>query len=117
MKVAYNACYGGFTLSEVAIRLGRKLSGDPAWGGPCLEGDDYGDGTKVEGRYYGGGRELPRDDATLITVIQKLKAKANTDYSSLQIAEVATGDRWRIDEYDGFESVKTVNDYDWQVAS
>jgi hypothetical protein len=31
-KIAYNACFGGFSLSDKAVHLARKISGDPRWG-------------------------------------------------------------------------------------
>lgn len=30
-KIAYNADYGGFSLSREAVELARKLSGNPKW--------------------------------------------------------------------------------------
>jgi hypothetical protein len=34
----------------------------------------------------------------------------------LCVADVPTGERYRIDEYDGSESVMTVDSYEWQTA-
>ena len=43
-KVAYNSCYGGFSLSREAVLRGRKLSDNPKWAGCVLKGDPLGDG-------------------------------------------------------------------------
>jgi hypothetical protein len=42
--------------------------------------------------------------------------KANGAHASLRIAEIPAGSKYRIDEYDGAESVETPDSYDWQTA-
>ena len=110
-KVVYNACFGGFSLSEKAVLLGRELSGDPTWGGVCLVGDTYFDG-EVVGIFYGGARDVDRTDKTLIAVVEKLGTNASGDCADLRIATVFG--KYRIDEYDGNEQVMTSDDYDWK---
>jgi len=114
-KVAYNNCYGGFTVSRVGILLGRKLSGNPEWGGACIIGDTYSDGEAVDFD-YGGGRDIDRSDPVLIEVIETLGEKASGSCSCLAIEDVPSGTAYRIDEYDGNESVMTNDDYDWKIA-
>ncbi len=97
-KVVYNTCFGGFGLSKAAIRLGRELSGDPQWGG------DY------------GGRDLPRHDNVLVAVVETLGDKANGRSADLAIRELTSGTLYRIDDYDGQESVMTQADYIWTLA-
>lgn len=92
-KVVYNACYGGFGLSEKAISLGRKISGDPHW--PECEDS------------------LPRHDGVLVAVVEQLGDKASGRYAKLRIGIV--GNMYRIDEYDGYESVQEPNDIEWVV--
>lgn len=123
MKVVYNACFGGFSLSDAAVRLGRELSGDPGWNGPCLDGDVYEDGTPVRDRRFPGMEkdwnhsDLPRNDPTLVRVVEQLGEEANGHCAELRIADVPAGKLWRIDEYDGSETVMTQEDYDWQIAT
>lgn len=94
VKIVYNACYGGFGLSDEALDLYEKLSGKrPEWH------DDF-----------------VRHDPHLVAVVEQLGERANSRYSNLCIAEVPSGTSYRIDEYDGLESVMTINDYEWTVA-
>lgn len=95
-KIVYNACFGGFRLSSNAVQLGREISGDPMWG----EDQD----------------DIPRHDPVLVQVVEQLGVKACTRVSNLCIAEVPSGTEYRIDEYDGAESVQTKDSYDWIVA-
>jgi len=115
-KVAYNACFGGFGLSREAVLLGRELSGDPKWGGATIKGDVYSDG-KIVGHDFGEvDYKFPRHDPILIAVIERLGKAANGEYADLRIEEIPSGTPYRIDEYDGRESVETAETYTWTVA-
>ena len=114
-KIAYNGCYGGFSLSKEGVLLGRKLSGDPKWGGVCLKGDVWETGEVCDFE-YGGGRDLIRHDPILIQVIETLGEKANGGCADLRIEEIPSGTAYRIDEYDGIESVETKESYEWTIA-
>ncbi len=98
MKVVYNNCYGGFGLSDAAIARYWQLKGEP----------------KPEGWWH---YDLAREDPLLVQVVEELGKAAGTSFADLQIANVPTGTRWRIDEYDGNECVKTIDDYNWKVAT
>jgi len=119
-KIAYNACFGGFSISEAAIRLGRKLSNDPKWGGPCFVGEAYEDGSVIKERIFthfnSYGRNIPRTDPILIAVIEQLCEAVNGSFANVQIHELPPGTLYRIDEYDGSETVMTQADYEWSVA-
>jgi len=114
-KVVYNNCYGGFGLSREAVLLGRKLSNNPNWAGPCIKGDFWAPGAPVD-HDYGGGRELDRTDPILVQVVEQLGKRADGMCSTLAIEDVPSGTAYRIDEYDGNESVMTNSDYDWKIA-
>ena len=88
-KVAYNNCFGGFSLSEKAESRLVEL-------GVLKENIPY----------------LNRHDLRLIQVIEELKNEANSRFSYLKI-ETILGNKYRIDEYDGLESVQTPDDIDW----
>jgi hypothetical protein len=94
-KIVYNACYGGFSLSTEALELYAKLKG-------------------TETHKYG--RYLSRSDPVLIQVVEQLGERANGRFARLQIEELAPGTLYRIDEYDGAESVMRQSDYVWSVA-
>jgi hypothetical protein len=114
-KVVYNNCYGGFGLSREAVLLGRKLSNDPNWCGPCIKGDFWVPGKPVE-MDYGVGSDLDRTDPILVAVVEQLGKKANGMCADLAIEDLPKGTAYRIDEYDGNESIKTNSDYSWNIA-
>jgi hypothetical protein len=98
-KVVYNGCYGGFGLSKEAIKyLNVKYGIEVSVSGPWLKED------------------LPRHDKRLVDVIEVLGDKANGMCAKLLIAEIDSP-MYRIDEYDGFESVETPDSYEWVVIS
>ena len=112
-KIAYNDCYGGFDLSTEGKVYYAKLLGytDIKVANKVANLDQV----YVNGEYfatYG----LPRTDPALIQTIEDLGSKANSRYSSLKIREVPAGSRYRIDEYDGLETVMLVDEYEWSVA-
>jgi len=96
-KIVYSACYGGFSLSEKAINRYWELKGEP-----CPE--DW------------WGRDLERTDPILVQVVEELGDSASGRFANLQICELEKGTLYRIDEYDGYESVMTQGDYVWKVA-
>jgi hypothetical protein len=135
-KVVYNACYGGFGLSKEACQRYWDIKGqqvwieDAQWGFtvwlvapedriPPKEGNEfyamsinertaYNQAYSKQTWYY---RDVDRHDPVLVQVVEELGDKANGDFAELAIAEVY--DSYRIDEYDGYESVETADSYDW----
>ena len=135
-KVVYNACYGGFGLSKEAIQHYWKIKGQQVWIEDALWGftvwlvppeerleqksgekftamsrDErvaYNEAYSAQSWYYG---DVVRHDPALVQVVEELKDKANGMCAKLRIDEVSGP--YRIDEYDGFESVETPNSYDW----
>lgn len=92
-KVVYNACYGGFSLSDKAkarlTELGMKLP-DYDW-------------------------QIPRHDKLLVQVVEELGKEANGDYADLCV-ETIDGNKYRIEEYDGKETIVESNDIEWIVV-
>ena len=80
MKIVINDCYGGFGLSEKAL----KLLGMPWF--------DY-------------NIDRNRADARLIEVVEKIGHEANGPYAKLKVVEIPDGVEWEIEEYDGKEWV------------
>jgi len=113
-KIVYNACYGGFGLSEKAVQRYSDLAGlgltykkhedSPLSDWYTPDGEDWRDD------------EISRSDPFLVQVVEELGEEANDKTSRLQIEELPAGTLYRIDEYDGMESVMTQDDYDWSVA-
>lgn len=94
VKIAYNADFGGFGLSVAAVARGCELSDDPTWS------------------HYG----LPRHDPVLVQVIEELGEAASSEHSDVCLREVPAGTRYFIEEYDGSERVRTVDNIEWTVA-
>ena len=98
-KIVYNGCYGGFRLSDKAVARYWELKGLP-----------------VHDAFTISDIEDDRADPVLVRVVEELGQDAGAVFSDLQIRELPEGTLYRIDEYDGMESVMTQDDYDWSVA-
>lgn len=94
--IVYNACFGGFGLSDQAIARYAQIKG-----------------VHPDSLYH---RDIPRNDPALLQVALELKGRANTVFSSLQIEYLPKGTRYRIAEYDGLEAVETPDSIRWEVA-
>ena len=111
--IVYNACFGGFGLSDQAIARYAQIKG-----------------VHPDSLYH---RDIPRNDPALVQVLEELKqqarnapallqvalelkGRANTVFSSLQIEYLPKGTRYRIAEYDGLEAVETPDSIRWEVA-
>ena len=100
-KVVYNACYGGFSLSTEAVKMAKDVADpDSKW----QRVDEAHGFIDMEG--------IERHDFVLVEVVEKLGDAASGSCAELRIAEISGG-FYRIDEYDGFETVETPDDIDW----
>ena len=134
-KVVYNACYGGFGLSKEACQRYWDIKGQPIW----FEDGQFGayftvwfvppeerpeqkewssmtmdERDNFNHQYYQHTwreNNVDRHDPVLVQVVEELGDKANGKHAQLIIDEV--DGPYRIDEYDGNESVMTSGDYDW----
>ena len=97
-KIVYNACYGGFGLSTQAIARYCQLKN-------IMDVPKYFDGC-----------DISRTDPALIQVIEELGDDANASCAELRFHELASGTLYRIEEYDGNETVVTQDHYGWSVA-
>lgn len=89
--VVYNACYGGFDVSDVAYeRIRERKNINP---------------TKFEEEYQYKLSGIPRDDEDLVEVVRELGDQANGKCAKLKISEKNPKEFWEIDEYDGSEYV------------
>lgn len=111
-KVVYNACYGGFSVSDEAmdrmVELGWNLKLNPNYD-PNSKGM-FSSKYECMGHLY----DVPRHHPILVKVVEELGERASGSCADLQIAEVEG--LYRIDEYDGSESVVAPDGYDWQYA-
>jgi hypothetical protein len=113
-KIVYNACFGGFGLSEAAMRRYAEIKGfryhsdgTEHWQIPSLVDEN-------DKKIYAD--NIKRTDPALVQVVEELGERANTRFSDLCIEDIPEGTKYRIDEYDGNESVMTLDDYNWSVA-
>ena len=95
-KVVYNASYGGFTISIEALTKMKELG----YKGEASVYNDY-------AYLY----DCARHNPILVQVVEELGRKANGLGSDLLIAKVSGP--YRIQEYDGLETVYEPSDYDW----
>lgn len=136
-KIVYNACYGGFGLSEAAMRLYAQKKGLPLFvfnpygidsdlgkqyftadpseyisdekGYPAVDHDFY-------SKYSLYDRDFDRTDPVLVEVVEELGEKANDTFSELRVRELEPGTMYRIEEYDGYETIETRESIDWKEA-
>lgn len=138
MKVVYNTCFGGFGLSHEAMMRYAELKGIPVypekddyfvryWTCPpeqrlkepkdrsdnqaWHEYNDFVDANTLPLSY-----ELDRADPILVQVVEELGGRASGECSKLAIADIPAGTLWRIDEYDGRETIATQDSYEWRIA-
>ena len=86
MELVINNCYGGFSLSDAGIARYLELKG-----------------MKLNDGFYD--RDIPRDDAALIQVVEELGDAANGSCADLKIVEIPNDVDWYVEEYDGNEWV------------
>ena len=140
-KVVYNSCYGGFSLSKEACKRYWEIKGQSVWieddarfsslgmftvwlvspeerlelkDGKEFTNMSMNERIEYNKKYaeqtwsYSG---IERHDPVLVQVVEELGDKANGKFAKLDIKEVSGP--YRIDEYDGMESVETPDSYDW----
>ena len=123
-KVVYNACYGGFGLSEEAIKLCAELAGieiypvNDRW--ITFQFTEEPNGRSAEEMFNQGVKDFSEDsierhDPILVQVVETLGDAASDSCARLRIAEIS-GRQYRISEYDGRESVIEPEDQDWVVV-
>jgi len=125
-KIVANGCFGGFGLSEAAVRryaeikgitlYSQKDSGFTAWYRVPVEEYNAIEDWEAKNAAYFSVSDIDRADPALAQVVEELGKAANDTFADLYIVDVPAGTKYRIDEYDGSESVMTIDDYEWSVA-
>lgn len=144
MKVVINSCYGGFSLSPKGERRYLELAGRksyfykqskynfrdgvteyvridniddvPALFSYCTNSDQ---GKTISG--YPNDvfhcRDLERNDPLLVQVVEELGKESFGTCAHLEIVDVEKGRWFKIDEYDGYESIQYRDvDDEWILA-
>lgn len=135
MKIVINNCFGGFGLSEKAMRAyfakkGRNVfkSGDGLpttyFDAPVPKEFELPEGELFMRRghpeyerYHSwyedhvlSDRDIPRDDPDLVAVVEELGSDVASDaYGRLVVVDIPDGVQWQIEEYDGSEHVAEVH--------
>lgn len=109
MEIVINKCYGGFGVSDEAVRWLRERGHELALEEACFVGEVYSDGSVVSHNWNGHLRDIPRDDPMLIDCIEALGDKANGAYAELAVVEIPDDVDWEIEEYDGREWIAEVH--------
>lgn len=123
MEVVYNACHGGFGLSRAAVKKMAELGSE--WAKQMLiedsaePRDDF-SSFKDTFSLYATKNKLdapPRHDRIMAQAVRELGSeKASGEFAESVVADVS-GNRYRIDKYDGCESVETPESYVWIEVS
>lgn len=137
-KVVLNGCYGGFGLSPKAEKLywERKLDKEVfAYEFNC-EKSSYRKISDIErarnwNTYFTTKdlgdvvenfplqesfcvQDIPRHDPVLVKIVEELQGEANGECAKLVVAEI-NAPMYRIEDYDGWESIQTPDAIDWVV--
>ena len=116
-KIVTNTCFGGFSLSNEAIRMYLTLKNIPYE----ERKDKYNEvmfcepGGEDWSLYYLI-HDIDRSDPCLVEVVETLGAAANGRDARLKITELPSGTRYRITEYDGSETIELRDSIDWEIA-
>ncbi len=116
MKIAVNKCFGGFELSDMALRFlesnhdvtiykswddmqTNSLEGE-LW---CIEENAYNKSTM-----YSNADEL-RTDPRVIDTVERLGSSANGEFAEIEIIEIPDGIEYAINDYDGIETIHEIH--------
>ena len=102
IKVVYNNCFGGFSISRACAERMAELGNKEAQS--MIEKESY--------RFSGFIHETPRHDSILVQAVEELGEDASGDMSDLRVYELS-GNKYFIDEYDGSETVVEPKDVCW----
>lgn len=102
MKIVINSDFGGFGLSDDAIREYLRRKG-VAWREDGPDKFEYYH-FYVDNEYFVDSF-IDRDDSDLVRIVEEMGEKAFGKYASLKIVDIPDDVEWYIEEYDGKEHV------------
>jgi hypothetical protein len=120
-KVVINRCYGGFSLSDEATQRYADIKGikvypeKDKWGHVIfwLDAPEARDQNTSQVLCI---RDIQRQDPILVHVVEEMGDKANGGYARLIVEDLPDGTQYRIDEYDGMETIQTRDSEEWLTA-
>ena len=106
MKIVINRDFGGYGLSDQAVReYGKRKGLNLVEDGPDDHGFTYFYVNEIDENNYFSDREIERDDPVLVEIVERLGSEANGRYSDLKIVEIPDDVDWEVMEYDGMEHI------------
>lgn len=116
-KIVFNTCFGGFGLSEKAMQRYAEIKGWTFKNKVVTDRYSYPVVVDEKGEEFSDyDLESNRTDPVLVQVVEELGEEVDSWASKLAICDLEPGTKYRIEEYDGSESIETENDIIWQVA-
>lgn len=111
-KVVYNNCFGGFSLSKKAGEWLLEHNIEEPYKS-AIEDDiqKINDPESIITSVYS---EIPRHHSLLVQCVEELGKAANGECAKLVIEEIYSN-IYKIDEYDGNETIITRDTIDWVV--
>ena len=106
MKIVINRDYGGYGLSDQAVReYGKRKGLNLVEDGPDDHGFTYFYVNEIDENNYFSDREIERNDPVLVEIVERLGSESNGRYSDLKIVEIPDDVDWEVMEYDGMEHI------------
>lgn len=106
MKIVINRDFGGYGLSDQAVReYGKRKGLNLVEDGPDDHGFTYFYVNEIDENNYFSDREIERNDPVLVEIVERLGSEANGRYSDLKIVEIPDDVDWEVMEYDGMEHI------------
>jgi len=106
MKIVINRDFGGYGLSDQAVReYGKRKGLNLVEDGPDDHGFTYFYVNEIDENNYFSDREIERNDPVLVEIVERLGSEANGRYSNLKIVEIPDDVDWEVMEYDGMEHI------------
>jgi len=110
MKIVINRCYGGFGISRKAWEMLKELGAEGMEDEPDF-GEAWSDGSirervgcsSFDHTFYV--MDVPRNDPTLVAVVEQLGDAANGSCARLAVVEIPDDVEWEIKEHDGSEHI------------
>jgi len=104
-RIVINVDWGGFGLSDDAMRRYAKIKGIR-----LIENvSDYGNVDfyidEIDDENYFSCRDLERDDPVLVQVVEEMGEDSFGGYATLKIVEIPSDVEWIIRDYDGIEHI------------
>jgi hypothetical protein len=105
-KIVYNACFGGFGLSPVALKRYAELA-DLSYSEEVYEGamTKFFASMHDKNGEYVSERDLSRNDPVLIQVVEEMGDASFGWAAKLKIIEIPDDADWYVADYDGIEHI------------